>query len=83
MNPNTGMVVDYADVDAAAQPAIALLDHRCLNDLAAQLPDALLQNPTTEHVCVWLWQRIKPGLPMLSYIEVAETPDASARYSGE
>lgn len=83
VDPTTGMVLDYADIDAAAHPAIARLDHRCLNDLAVDTQDPLLANPTTEHVCIWLWRQIHPQLPLLKYIEVAETQEASARYSGQ
>ena len=72
-----GWVMDYAAIDGAVEPLVAALDHRCLNDLGG------LENPTSEHVARWLWERLEAGLPELSAISVAENPDSVCTYRGE
>jgi len=82
-DPVTGMLRDYADIDAVVRPLISQLDHRCLNEVGVAQDDALLQNPTTENLCIWFFNRLKPSLAELAAVEVGETEDASARYTGE
>ena len=62
-----GWVIDFADVKAAFAPLHAALDHRYLNEIEG------LENPTSEVLAVWLWERLKPQLLMLSAVEVRET----------
>lgn len=73
--PN-GWVMDFADIKAACQPVIDELDHRYLNEIEG------LENPTSERIAQWLWQRIKPRLPQLSAVELRETCTAGCRYQG-
>lgn len=73
----TGWVMDYADLDRAVRPVVESLDHRCLNDLPG------LENPTSEHVARWLWDRLRPALPGLVEVEVAETANSRCAYRGE
>lgn len=63
----SGWVLDFADVKAAWRPLHARLDHRYLNEVDG------LENPTSEHVALWIWQRLEPALPGLSRVSVAET----------
>jgi len=72
-----GWVVDFATIDAQVNPVIKELDHRFLNDLSG------LSNPTSEVLAGWLWERIRPGLPLMVEIMVAETPQARCVYRGE
>ena len=72
----TGYLVDYGDIAAAIEPIREQLDHRVLNDIEG------LENPTSEVLCVWLWQRLVPGLPLLAEITVAETCTSSCIYRG-
>lgn len=74
--PN-GWVMDFADIKAACKPVIDELDHRYLNEIEG------LENPTSERIAQWLWQRIKPRLPQLSAVELRETCTAGCRYQGE
>ena len=73
---DSGWVVDFADIDAVVGPVCAELDHRLLNEIAG------LANPTSEALAAWLWERLAAGLPGLSVIRVAETPDSSCTYRG-
>ena len=42
-----------------------------------------LENPTSENVSRWIWQRLKPKLPLLSKIVVHETCTSGVVYRGE
>jgi len=74
---DTGWVMDFAEVDAAAQPVVLGLDHRCLNEIEG------LENPTAELLAAWIFDRLRPALPGLSEVAVAETPHSRAVYRGE
>jgi 6-pyruvoyltetrahydropterin/6-carboxytetrahydropterin synthase len=77
-DPNTGMVVDFADVAAAFDPVITeYLDHNYLNDVEG------LDNPTAELLARWIWQRLVPLLPLLHAVEVRETCTCGVVYRGE
>ncbi len=77
VDPQSGWLMDFADIKAAMQPLSKLLDHKNLN-LVEGLP-----NPTAEMLAVWLWQRLAPTLPGLHEIEIRETTHSRCRYRGE
>ncbi len=76
VDPNTGFVVDFFDVEAAFSPLLRRLDHYCLNEVDG------LENPTAEHIAMWIWDRIKPSLMQLASVRVYETPQCWAEYEG-
>jgi 6-pyruvoyltetrahydropterin/6-carboxytetrahydropterin synthase len=76
-DPKLGWVMDYADISAAFKPLWEKLDHRYLNEIAG------LENPTSENVAVWIWNKLKPRLPMLTEVVVAETCTARCVYRGQ
>jgi 6-pyruvoyltetrahydropterin/6-carboxytetrahydropterin synthase len=76
LDPRLGWVMDYADISAAFKPLWDQLDHRYLNDVEG------LQNPTSENIAIWIWDRLKPVLPLLSEVVVAETCTAQCIYRG-
>jgi 6-pyruvoyltetrahydropterin/6-carboxytetrahydropterin synthase len=73
----TGWVQDFADLKEAFKPLHDRLDHNYLNEIPG------LENPTSEVVAVWIWKKLKPKLPMLTEVVVAETCTARAVYRGE
>lgn len=75
-DPKLGWVMDYADISRAFKPLWEKLDHRYLNEVRG------LENPTSEAVAGWLWRRLKPRLPLLTEIVVAETCTARAVFRG-
>lgn len=77
VNPQTGWVIDFAEIAAAFQPLREQLDHADLNGIDG------LENPTSEHLALWIWDRLRPRLPGLSRIEVAETAMSGCIYRGE
>jgi 6-pyruvoyltetrahydropterin/6-carboxytetrahydropterin synthase len=72
-----GWLMDYADISAAFKPIWEKLDHNYLNKIPG------LENPTSEIIAVWIWKKIKPKLPLLAEVVVAETCTARAVYRGE
>ncbi|MBS1868298.1 MAG: 6-carboxytetrahydropterin synthase QueD [Actinobacteria bacterium] len=74
----TGMVMDFADVKAVVKPLVdAHLDHYYLNEVEG------LENPTSENLARWIWQRLVGQLPQLSTIEIRETCTSGVIYRGE
>lgn len=76
-DPRLGWVLDYAEISAAFKPLWEALDHRYLNEVPG------LENPTSENVAAWIWERLKPRLPLLSEVVVAETCTARCVYRGD
>lgn len=75
-DPATGWIMDFGDIKAAFAPIYAQLDHHYLNDIAG------LDNPTSENLAIWIWQQLKPALPLLSSVEIFETCTSGCRYTG-
>ena len=76
-DPHTGWVMDFSEIKAAFAPLHAQLDHNYLNDVPG------LENPTSENLAKWIWDKMKPQLPSLAQITVFETCDARCEYSGD
>jgi 6-pyruvoyltetrahydropterin/6-carboxytetrahydropterin synthase len=76
VDPVTGFVVDFFEVEAAFKPLLERLDHYYLNDIEG------LENPTAENIAVWIWERIRKALPQLTSVVVYETADCAAEYGG-
>jgi 6-pyruvoyltetrahydropterin/6-carboxytetrahydropterin synthase len=76
VDPVMGWVMDYADIKAAFRPLYDQLDHNLLNDLPG------LENPTSESLAVWIWDRLKPSIPLLKEIVIAETCTSRCVYRG-
>jgi 6-pyruvoyltetrahydropterin/6-carboxytetrahydropterin synthase len=75
-DPKLGWLLDYADIKRAFSPLWEQLDHRYLNEVAE------LENPTSENIAVWIWNRLRPTLPLLTEVAVAETCTARCVYRG-
>lgn len=76
INPETGWVIDFADIKAAYLPIFEQLDHRYLNDIEG------LENPTSENLAKWIWDHLKPNLALLSKVIVKETCTSGCVYTG-
>lgn len=73
----SAMGIDYDHIDALWLPLHQQLDHACLNDLPG------LGNPTSEVISEWIWARLKPHLPELSWVTVYETASCGAHFDGQ
>jgi 6-pyruvoyltetrahydropterin/6-carboxytetrahydropterin synthase len=74
-DPETGMVVDFFDIERAVGSVVDPIRDTCLNDV--------LENPTAEAIVVWLWQQIQPCLASLSGLRLYETEACHVTYRGE
>ena len=77
VDPTTGFVVDFFEIEAAFAPLLKTLDHHCLNEVEG------LENPTAENIAVWIFARMKKALPQLAGVIVYETRDCTAEYDGK
>jgi 6-pyruvoyltetrahydropterin/6-carboxytetrahydropterin synthase len=76
IGPESGWVMDFADIKEVVEPVRMLLDHRYLNEVEG------LSNPTSENLAIWLWERLVESLPGLSRIIVQETCTSGCIYHG-
>ena len=76
VDPTYGWVMDFADIKSAFRTTFEALDHRYLNDISG------LENPTSENLACWIWDRLKPTLPWLTEVSVAETCTSQCCYRG-
>ncbi len=74
---DTGWILDFADIKRAFDPLYEQLDHRYLNEIEG------LENPTSEVLARWIWERLSPTLPGLSQIAINETCTSGCIYRGE
>lgn len=73
----SGMVVDFGELESMLREARDGLDHRFLDEV----PD--LGPATMENICVWIWARLAPSLPALSSVTVRrDSSGESCRYTG-
>jgi 6-pyruvoyltetrahydropterin/6-carboxytetrahydropterin synthase len=67
---------DHMRLEAAWQPLFDRLNHHYLNDIDG------LNNPTSEMLAKWLYDRLRETLPGLAWVEVRETHSAGSQYDG-
>lgn len=73
---HSGWVMDFAEVRDAFAPVFEALDHRYLNEIEG------LENPTSEVLAIWIWDRLAADLPGLAVVTVHETCTSGCRYEG-
>src|SRR3546814_20312221 len=73
---DSGWVMDFGDIKAAFRPLYEQLDHHYLNEVAG------LENPTSERLAAWIWERLLPALPKLFDRVVLENGNSGGRYPG-
>ena len=76
VDPEKGWVCDFDDLRRAFTPLREQLDHHTLNDIEG------LENPTSELLARWIWERLSPALPGLSAVVIAETCTSRCIYNG-
>ena len=70
-------VMDFKELKDVVKPVIDQLDHQLMNEIEG------LENPTAERITIWIWNQIKPKLPLLSKLELNETPTSGVVYDGK
>ena len=73
----TGWVRDFGEIKKLCMPVIDELDHTNLNDIPG------LENPTSENIARWIWNKLKSVLPELSMVEIKETSSTGCIYRGQ
>lgn len=76
-DPTTGWVMDFAEIAGHCEPVRRELDHRLLNDIPG------LENPTSEVLARWIWNRLAGDLAGLCLVEVSETCTSGCLYRGD
>lgn len=76
IDPASGWVLDYREISRAVKPVLEPLDHRLLNAVPG------LENPTSELLAVWIWERLVTTLPGLKRVSVLETCLTRCDYEG-
>ena len=76
VDPVVGWFIDYADLVEAFRPIRDRLDHYYLNEIEG------LENPTSEVLAAWIWERLAPRLPGLWRLAIHETCNARCLYYG-
>ena len=76
VQPETGWLIDYAEITAAFEPLRKRLDHYYLNDIEG------LENATSENLARWLWDALAARLGGLHRVTVRETCTARSDYFG-
>ena len=75
VHPTLGWVMDFGDIKAAWRPLDETLDHRYLNEIEG------LDNPTSEVLARWIWQKLERHLPLVA-VEIRETCTSGCVYRG-
>jgi 6-pyruvoyltetrahydropterin/6-carboxytetrahydropterin synthase len=76
VNPDTGWFIDFDELYKIWQPIHDVLDHHYLNEVPG------LENPTSEILAKWIWDKMKVPLPSLQQVTLFETCDARCEYRG-
>ena len=76
IDKRAGWVRDFSDLKLAFRPLLEKLDHFYLNEIPG------LENPTSEVLAKWIWDRLVPRLPDLSEVRVRETCTSGVIYRG-
>jgi len=76
VDPVLGWVMDFGDVKSAWRPIDEILDHQYLNEVPG------LENPTSEVLAAWIWERLQVDLPRMVSVSVRETCTSGCTYRG-
>jgi len=68
--------IDYDHLDGLWSALHFQLNYQCLNEIEG------LENPTSENLSAWIWDKLKPVLPELSWVTVFETGSCGANFDG-
>lgn len=72
-----GMLVDFADLSKIVKPVVEeFLDHHYLNETLQ------MENPTSERIAHWLFERFNMQIGNLAAVEIEETCTSSCCYEG-
>ena len=77
INDKDGFVIDFFDIDKIIENTVLkLIDHKLLNDIKG------LENPTSEHLIKWIWNKIEKSFVGLHKIKLSEDHGTGIIYKG-
>lgn len=77
VDPKLGWFIDYDEIKKAFKPLLDnYLDHYYLNEVEG------LENPTSENIAKWIWDKLKTQLLGLKRVSVCETCTTACHYEG-
>lgn len=69
--PAKGMIEDFDTIKRVVRSNVVdILDHQTLNDF--------IENPTAEHIVMWIWRALEDRLPGLDELVLWETGNSCA-----
>ena len=68
--------IDFDYLECIWQPLHKQLHYNCLNDIPG------LEIPTSEMLASWVWNKLKPELPQLSWVSTYETATSGCHFNG-
>ena len=77
INEQSGFVMDFQIIENTFQPIKTMLDHTYLNDVKG------LSTPSSENICIWIWDKLESSLPNIYKIEIKETDSTGCIYKGK
>lgn len=69
-----GWVRDYHEISRTVAPLLESLDHRVLNEIPG------LENPTSENLAIYIFEKLQVLLPELVQVTISETPDTECTF---
>ncbi len=76
MNKESGFVLDFNEIEKSFSFIYKQIDHRYLNDIEG------LDNPTSEVLIEWIWNKLKPKLEPLVKLVLWENEVSKVEFSG-
>ncbi|MCC2679953.1 MAG: 6-pyruvoyltetrahydropterin synthase [Pseudobdellovibrio sp.] len=74
LDQKAGWMIDYNEITQVMNPLLKQLDHQVLNQVQG------LENPTTELLCKWIYEKAQPLLPQLKHVTIMETSTTECTY---
>lgn len=74
LDPQIGWVMDYHAISQVMAPLLAQLDHRVLNEVQG------LENPTSELLAKWIYDKASALIPNLKSVSIMETTSTECTY---
>ncbi len=74
LDGKVGWVQDYNEIEARLKPILNQIDHRYLNEVHG------LENPTSELLAKWIYEKAHSVLPFLKRVSISETQNSECSY---
>jgi len=74
LHPKIGWVMDYHEISKVMAPILQQIDHKVLNEVAG------LENPTSELLAKWIYEKALIQIPLLKAVTIMETTSTECTY---